>query len=155
MERTTCICRQKREDVNTREKQRRSSLSRPEVCDDVVAMVPHQHFWNKDRRKCITKSMTARIVDFNRRHLKQGVLEEWLQAGGDSSCSPNEKKKKTNTRQRGRITGKRWATKASQGPACRNWLREFAPFFSLVNRGSARHHCERRLRIPSGKKTCP
>ena len=31
-------------------------------------------FGNPERVKCITESMTARIVDFNRRHLKQGVL---------------------------------------------------------------------------------
>ena len=38
--------------------------------------------------------------------LNKAYLEEWLQAGGDSSCSPSEEKK-TNTRQRGKMTVKR------------------------------------------------
>ena len=75
MVRTTCNCRRNREVANTREKQRKSWLPRPEACDNMVAMVPHQQFLKpRLMEKCTTDSITARVVDSNRRHLEQGVL---------------------------------------------------------------------------------
>ena len=73
-ERTTCNCRHNREVVNSREKQRRSWLSRPGVCENVwqwchtctcELQVGEMHSRKHD---------CTYIVDSNWRHLTQGVF---------------------------------------------------------------------------------
>ena len=46
--------------------------SRPEACENMVAKVPHQHYW-KLRERCTTESNTAHTVNSNRRLRSQGV----------------------------------------------------------------------------------
>ena len=51
MVRTTRNCLHHREGATTREKQQRSWLCRPEACENMVAMVPHQHFLSPRERE--------------------------------------------------------------------------------------------------------
>ena len=71
--------------------QRRSRLSHPEACANMVAMVPHQHFWIPEKKECTTERAWLHVSFFQKlKHLEQGVLEVWLYAG-DPSEQENDK----------------------------------------------------------------
>ena len=107
MARTTCTCPHHREGTSTREKRQRSWLSRPGTCENMVAMVPHQHLWDPDVGNAPQREWLHEFWNSTGDTWHKAYLEECLNTGDDSTCSPSEK----NIKQRSRTNAEKQAWK--------------------------------------------